>query len=122
MEGACIIFHPWASQGVLETHIFKKPPDLDYIKGVIGGWLEYVSGFNTIEIEDDVFHCVAYCNEEGKLQGQDINVAATHAWDKALRRGDMHPNGILGSDGNPIDVLVGSVIVLFGDEEFMAAL
>lgn len=63
--------------------------DLDYLKGVVGGWIEYVFVTNGVH---------AYCNEEGKLEGLPVNIEATRL------------AGRLG-----VDLLCGTVIFL-GDK------
>lgn len=63
---------------------------LAQLKEAVGGWIEGV--YNG----DDM---VMYCNEEGKLQGMVVNVAAQMIWEAAL-------------GGHPGDFLVGPVAIL----------
>jgi hypothetical protein len=95
------------------------------LQRMVGGWLEAVPGFSSIEHGGEVHRCVALCNEEGKLDystypGHDkrrqplpFNEFATGLWAAAV-------------NGNPLsvmpDALAGTVVILFGDEEFMGAL
>ena len=53
--------------------------------------------------------------EHGKLEQQPLNEMATHLWMQALRRQNR-------SEMSSRDFLVGSIVVLFGDREFMSEL
>lgn len=64
-------------------------PDLDTLKGLVGGWIEYVHAGTD-------WH--AYCDEEGKLKGSPPNYSATR-----LAHHLGWPHG---------DVLVGDVVFL----------
>lgn len=118
MRGTMLIFQPYEMRPrVVE---FKKAPTLEELKnGIGGGYLELVPGFRTVVHAGAVMDCVAFCDEDGKLNGLDVNNPATIAWDQALRR---NGNGLLRADGRAVDWLVGLVAVLFGDKEFMEAL
>lgn len=108
-----------------ETTKIELPgePTLDALKNAIGGGhLELVPGFTTIKIDGVEHQCAAFCDEEGKLEHRKlpVNNSATMHWNRALRRSGG--GGLLGKDGLPIDVLVGDIAIVFGDQEFMAAL
>jgi hypothetical protein len=124
MKGKAIIYRPGAAMPE-ETFLAVRPP-LGFLNKAVGGYIEAVPGFNSICQDGRAVPCVAFCNEEGKLQGLPFNNSATALWDRALRRivgddgGLMYPNGLSGDEGRPADVLVGPVIVLIGDDEFMA--
>ena len=109
MEGTVLIFHPWAD--IVERHILKTPPDLKYLQGCVGGNIETVPYFDSIEHNGVLHDCVAFCNETGKLDGLDLNEDATGLWETAVKR--HRPDGSLN------DALCGSVVVLYGDAEFM---
>lgn len=83
---------------------------LDHLKaGIGGGYLEAVPYFNKIAWDTEVHRCVAFCDEEGKLKGLPINNRANVLWTNAV--------------GEYVsDVLVGDVVIVWGDEEFMSAL
>jgi Domain of unknown function (DUF3846) len=109
-----------------EEHLLIAPPALKFLQEVVGGYIETVPYFDTIEIDGVTHNCVAYCNEEGKLHALKMNGWATVLWDRALRRlhnakGDvLYPKGLLvDPDGGLSDILVGSIVVLVGDAEFM---
>ena len=58
---------------------------------------------------------MAFCDEDGKgRRNLPLNRMATFAWDAAMRR----DHGC----GCAPDYLVGNVVVVFGDREFMEAL
>ncbi len=96
-----------------------EPPKLDQLKAAVGGNVELVPGFETIEYEGKLVPCVVFCDKESKLKGQWINRDATILWDAALLRAG-YP-GLLKPDGRIADILFGQVAVVFGDAEFMAA-
>jgi hypothetical protein len=88
--------------------------------GIGGGYIELIPLFNSIEIEGTVHHCVAFCDEDGKRKEMPINWRATAMWEHALHCAG-HP-GLINPAGGLADYLVGAIIVLFGDDEFMEAL
>jgi hypothetical protein len=101
--------------GGLTVRALDGPPDLDDLRAAVDGdHIELVPGFNTFPHGDDRVPCVAFCGEHGKLKQRPLNIRATILWERALRRG--------GTDLNGRDVLVGSVCVIYGDEELMEAL
>ena len=75
-----------------------------------------MQGFGSIGYGGTVMHCVALCNEHGETDHIPINQAATIAWERALRR---EGHQLLDQSGTPTDWLVGPVLILFGDREFM---
>jgi hypothetical protein len=81
------------------------PPELEQLQGNVGGFIELIPAFNAFEGKP----CVAFCNEEGKLRGLQPNSKATVMWEFI--------NG-----KSPRDCLVGPVVILTGDKEFMEAL
>jgi hypothetical protein len=42
-------------------------PSLDFLQQAVGGYIEAVPGFDTIQQGDKVIPCVAFCGEQGKL-------------------------------------------------------
>jgi hypothetical protein len=63
---------------------------------------------------------VAFCDEDGKKKGLPVNKTATYLWETALRL-VKHP-GLMTYDGQVYDYLVGSIVVVSGDKEFMEEL
>jgi hypothetical protein len=88
--------------------------------GIGGGWLEKVPGFNSITIGKEKHDSVALCDEDGKIKQMSFNQKATMMWHEALRA-QGHP-GLCTPDGRLADYLVGTIVVLYGDQEFMEAL
>ena len=91
---------------------FDAPVSLETLQSAVGGYIETVPGFDRIQPPDKLggtVPCVAFCNEEGKLEGAPYNAQATQAWADCLKV-PLHAMS---------DVLVGSIIVLYGDDEFM---
>jgi hypothetical protein len=108
MKGSMLIFKP----GVTDPKRIDltKPPTASTLHKIVGGYIELVPHFESIGLDGDSFSCVAFCNEEGKLLNLPYNDAATKAW-----HFDLAP--LVTSD-----VLVGNVVIVFGDDEFMANL
>jgi hypothetical protein len=99
-----------------------EAPSLETIKEAIGGgWLEKVPGFESIEVDNSVHPCVALCDEDGKRKQLQVNEAATGLWHQALLRLGGHP-GLVTPYGTLADYLVGSIVILYGDDEFMESL
>jgi hypothetical protein len=80
-------------------------PDLDTLQIYVGGYVQEVPRFNTFERKP----CIALCDVDGKAKARPINKQATSAWYACL------------SPTQIADVLVGDVVVLTGDAEFLAA-
>lgn len=76
----------------------------------VAGSIEQVPLFTSINLGNGEKPCVAFCNEEGKLQNLPLNEWATFLWSQAVN--GKHLN----------DALVGTVVVVWGDREFMANL
>lgn len=76
---------------------------LTELQAAVGGYIEVVPGFHTYEGNA----CVVYCDEEGKLKDKPVNATASQAWEDALGM-------FIG------DVLVGDIVVLVGDDRFLA--
>lgn len=119
MHGTMLVFAP-RTMGISEI-TFDRAPTLEELKGAIGGgYLEAVPGFDSVIYNDIVMSCVALCDEDGKRKRLDLNAAASIAWDRALRRQGETLVDLKTSRAR--DYLVGSVVVLFGDKEFMGSL
>lgn len=113
MQGNMLIISPNGITRLVES---AQAPDLDWLKmGINNGMLETVPFFTSVDHEGKrIENCVAFCDEEGKLKALPYNETATTQWNKALKH---HGCGVFGWD-----LLVGPVIVLWGDKEFMEAL
>ena len=104
MKGTMTIISPNGTQHKTEH---TKPVALDVLQQSVGGYIEIVPHFTKYNNKP----CVAFCNEEGKLEQLPYNHVATTAWMVAA-----DARGIGG------DELVGPVVILQGDDEFMEAL
>ena len=107
MQGKMTILKVDGTKAVVD---YDKPIQLDDIQKAVGGWIELVPDFDTYEGKTGA---VAFCNEEGKLKNLPVNDKATEAWAASIGEGDAASLG---------DALVGDVVVIEGDDDFMAAL
>jgi len=116
MKGTMLVMIA-ADGNVIRTDL-DAPPDLATLQTTVGGYLEKVPHFNSIEYQGAVRRCVALCNEEGKLDRPSPlprNLLADQYWAQAMQR----DYGVR----NPMpDYLVGNIVILFGDPEFMESL
>lgn len=87
--------------GSLVIHEHKLAPKLETLQRLVGGYIEVVPLLQ----EYNGKPCVAYCNEEGKLNGMAVNVSATKLWHLALKENDRIID----------DVLVGDVVIITAD-------
>ena len=101
MKGSTQIYRP---DGTVDIQDWTTDPPLKFLQDAVGGYLEAVPFFNRLAGIHGPQRAVAYCNEEGKLQGLPVNVHATI---------------ITGVPIDPNDLLVGNVVVVTGDHEFM---
>lgn len=92
MKGHTIIIKV---DGTLEEKDWDHMPPLDYYRQAVGGHIDTVPYWPK---------GVAFCHGEGKLLGFETNVAAQLIW------------------GHQFDVLVGNIIQITGDDEFMRQL
>src|SRR4051812_12742777 len=102
MKGKMYVYK---TNGEIEAHDLTAPPGLEALQAEVGGFIELIPRFNHFGF----MPCIAYCNEEGKIHNLPMNAIATMLWHRALGH-------------QPNDVLVGNVVILFGDKEFMRAL
>jgi hypothetical protein len=109
MRGTMLVYR---ADGGLDIAGFDRTPTLDELQAVVGGYIEHVPAFDTIAYMGTIMHCVALCNESGKLDHLPRNDNATTAWSQAVRRHGFHLQ----------ESLFGTVAVLFGDREFMSDL
>jgi hypothetical protein len=78
------------------------------VEVVVGGPFEQIPQFLSIEHDGALHRCVAFAPRN--RAGRPVNVAATIAWDGALRR-EMG-FGLIRRDGTRADQLAGSVVVI----------
>lgn len=105
--GIMMVVHP---DGTTKTEMIRRAPRLQDMQALVGGMIESVPLVDHRAVgEGDKQRVVAFCNEEGKLHGLPVNPEATRMWHKSV--GTNYP-----------DVLVGTVIFLWGDAAFMRSL
>lgn len=109
MRGKLTIISP---DGVI-TYKDVAAPLLDDLQEAVEGSIETVPYWTRWHDRStrQEFPCVAFCNEEGKLKGLEANLVATFLWQVNSPRG--RATG---------DLLVGPVVIVTGDDEFLAAL
>jgi hypothetical protein len=110
MEGILLLYRPFEPKP--EIIEFTAEPEFSELRALVGGDLEPVPGFFSIEHEGAVRRCVAFCDADGKRKGLPLNMTATILWHYALRR-EMGI-GLIRRDGKRADDLVGPVSILFG--------
>jgi hypothetical protein len=126
MRGTALVYRPGSP--LPEVTEFTESPEMEFLRACVQGWLELVPSFDSIEYGDKVRRCVVFCNEEGKLDRLAFNQHATLLWDRAMRRAldddsrPLYPNGLRAPNGGLADVLVGPVLVLVGDQQFIDSL
>lgn len=81
-------------------------PTLDQLRAAVGGAIEVIPFFTKFEGRE----CVAFCHEEGKLEGLAANPVAQGLWERAVRRRIS------------ADYLVGPIAIITGDAELLRAL
>lgn len=103
MRGTLIRIDP---SGATKSQTLLRSCTLQHLRaGLDGGLIELVPGFTSWH----GFECCAFCDEEGKIKRLPVNHVATAEWEKCV--------------GHKLDdVLVGPVVVVFGDPEFMEML
>jgi hypothetical protein len=122
MKGHALIYK---TDGAIDSHEFHGGgPALEFLRNAVGGDIELVPGFDTIEVAGVPRYrvpCVAFCDENAKVRSDirpEFNRVATKLWEEALGRSLRSPHDA----GVWLDFLVGPVVVLYGDPEFMAEL
>lgn len=108
MQGTLIVIK---ADGNVETRELCGKPSLETLQGLVGGLIETVPLWDRYLHQGKLRDCVAFCDEEGKIKGRPVNSMATILW-----RVSYSPMPALD------DVLVGDVIILFGDDEFMESI
>lgn len=118
MNGTMLIYEPLH----VRPHevALVQAPELTNLQEIVGGHLEQVGGFHAIERDGDWLACVAFVDDDSRCKQRPLNRLATLLWDQALRHAG-HP-GLLLADWLAVEWLVGTVVVLYGDLEFMETL
>lgn len=88
------------------------PLTLRRAHAIVGGYVEAIPRWVTHLHNDGVLYdACALCNEDGKGEGLPVNRLATARWAQAI--------GMPIHDLVKRDVLVGHIVLIFGDGEFM---
>jgi Domain of unknown function (DUF3846) len=87
---------------------------LQQLQEAVGGYIELVPGFTSIDVNGETVACLAFCNEHGKINNLPVNYRATKLWDQALRRDSGR--GLSLPAGGIADYLVGSIVIVHGEE------
>jgi hypothetical protein len=109
-KGELTIIEPDGTRKIIPL---DDEPDLEVVQEAVGGFIELVPGFNTIETERGLEPCLAFVNEEGKLddrpqtKNMTLNLVGTVLLRRAIGRG-RHPYFP--------DQLVGPVAIITGAE------
>ena len=92
--------------GIEDYTVCKEVPTLEELQAAVGGLIEAIPHFTEYKGN----RCVALCNEEGKLRNMPYNLTATKLWLEAMK--------VTAID----DHLVGDIVILVGDDAFLANL
>src|SRR3954470_16511001 len=103
MKGQIIVI---AVDGTAMIGELDTTPALEQLQAGVGGNIEIVPYF----IKYGNAPCVAFCNEEGKLEGLPVNTTAQRLWEDAY------------GDRITEDVLVGPIVIVTGDDELLNSL
>jgi len=91
---------------VLEGRMLDKSPPLELLQFGVGGLIELIPRFNKFGGRP----CVAFCNEEGKLERLPRNHLAQTLWEEACGRAIRE------------DHLVGNIVVIVGSHSFLKSM
>lgn len=103
MQGQLTTIKP---DGTITVQPITSVPSLEDLQSYVGGYIEMVPMWEQFLGRD----CIVFCHEEGKLHGDPVNEVATSLWKvQLLQVGILTP-----------DILVGTVIIIAGDEELLS--
>ena len=112
MKGTALIYQPGVvAPEIVDLCSAQDVSSLGFLQRHVGGFIEVIPHFVTIEHNGRTHRCVAFCNEDGKLLDLPPNPGADRLWQRAL-----------GYRLEGRDYLVGTIVVVFGDQDFMAEL
>lgn len=109
MKGQMHIIKPDATVDQIERRDLTAPPGLDALQSVVEGYIEMVPLMLNFVTPDGLKPCVVYCNEDGRHMDLPPNKTANEMWAESDPMLAAYP-------------LVGTVVVLTGDQAFMDAL
>lgn len=111
MKGRLIIYS--ATEFDCTIKEYDHPIPLSDLKAAVGGYIETVPMWNKFKFGEKIERAVMFCNEDGKNLGLPPNLSMTVLW-----RAELFRMLRLRTD----DILVGSIAVVMGDDEFMDSL
>src|SRR5262245_35155902 len=94
-----------------DVRVFDQPLSEDVLHQIIGGEIEALPGFDTIEHNRAFYQCIAFCECDAERRGALINSWATSLWHIALRRKGL--DGLRRQDRTIADWLSGKVAVVY---------
>lgn len=106
MKGQMIVITPESTPATVAKHQLTSAPELQELKKHVGGYIELVPGFSLFVTNEGIHPCIAYCNEDGRSMGLPLNQTASEMW----------------ADNDPRYPLMGTIVILIGDQEFMNSL
>lgn len=111
--------HLYPVEGEIEAAEWTHPPELAVLQKAVEGDIQLVPHFDFYTPPGGMieYRCIAFCNEKGKVIEMPINLRATEAWHFACLRSIGRP--LILADGRALDVLVGPMIVVWGNREFL---
>lgn len=98
---------------------YDRPITLDELRSAVEGDIQLIPEFACMRVDGVDYEVVAFCNEEARIEGRPDNQMANHIYSRAIavERGLTADVQI-----DPQWRLVGPVVVVWGDDEFMNAL
>ena len=90
---------------ITQEDVTGKVP-LEKLQKAVGGYIERVPRLTQYEGH----RCVAFCNEDGKLDGLTLNETAHELWEDSVGRVIQK------------NYLVGDIAIVYGDDAFMRSL
>lgn len=97
------------TNGTFDTQHVEDAAPVGALRAAVGGPIESVPYFDRYQGK----RCVAFCHEEGKLEGLPPNYNAQALWREVSALAHVAALG---------DQLAGDIAIVQGDEEFMEAL
>lgn len=124
MKGYSLIIPAGANP--VETDMAMRASKLEYdrkitydeLREAVNGDVQLVPEFSCMRVDGEDVTIVAYCNENARFEGAAQNVGATYIYERALQIERNDPTLTL----DPQWRLVGPIMVVWGDDEFMSEL
>lgn len=115
MKGTLVVL---GTDGSIDrTEVGNPSGLLPTLQKAVGGYVEVIPYFKTFLDQGEQKPCIALCNEEGKLNELPYNALATALWHEVLKKDKTI--AAMPMVGSQLDSLVGPVVIVMGDDEFM---